>query len=259
VDCRDPRGRDRLLEYRGFTTEDELEALWSERGDDYFLRERAEDIAWHTEAIANHQDPASRWCWCATASSPASPTPRRSSSTRPSISVPSRAPVRSLEQLDLSVHDARIYHGSDGMSLDTYYVLDAADGLSRTRNACAYHRYLERTLGRSAEPGYRAAPDTAARALVPRGNRNQHAPTSSQNVSVLEVVSLDRPGCWRVSARSSWSTAGHVQAAKIQTLGERVEDVFFITDTQRQPIATGDRQAIDPGAIRDKLDPREAA
>ena len=41
-----------LLEYRGFL-EEELAELWSSRGDDYFLRERAEDIAWHTESIAD--------------------------------------------------------------------------------------------------------------------------------------------------------------------------------------------------------------
>jgi len=34
-----------LLEYRGFTDE-ELDELWLERGEDYFLRERTEDIAW---------------------------------------------------------------------------------------------------------------------------------------------------------------------------------------------------------------------
>ena len=41
------------LEYRGFLSE-ELDDLWATLGDDYFLRERADDIAWHTEAIADH-------------------------------------------------------------------------------------------------------------------------------------------------------------------------------------------------------------
>ena len=44
-----------ILEYRGFTL-DELKDLWRERGEDYFLRERPEDIAWHTEAIDGHHD-----------------------------------------------------------------------------------------------------------------------------------------------------------------------------------------------------------
>ena len=47
------RAATEALEYRGFLAE-ELAALWISRGDDYFVRERAEDIAWHTEAIADH-------------------------------------------------------------------------------------------------------------------------------------------------------------------------------------------------------------
>ena len=41
-----------LLEFRGFL-DDELAEIWAARGHDYFLRERPEDIAWHTEAIAD--------------------------------------------------------------------------------------------------------------------------------------------------------------------------------------------------------------
>src|SRR5690606_32483433 len=44
-----------ILEGRGFTSE-ELDELWEYRGDDYFVRENAQDIAWHTEAIASHLD-----------------------------------------------------------------------------------------------------------------------------------------------------------------------------------------------------------
>ena len=33
--------------------DDELSDIWANRGDDYFLRERPEDVAWHTEAIAD--------------------------------------------------------------------------------------------------------------------------------------------------------------------------------------------------------------
>ena len=46
-----------ILEGRGFTPE-ELEELWRGRTEDYFLRERIEDIAWHTEAIASHHNRA---------------------------------------------------------------------------------------------------------------------------------------------------------------------------------------------------------
>ena len=69
-----------LLEDRGFTPE-ELDDLWRERGEDYFLRERAEDIAWHTEAIAGHHDKDKPLVLVRNTPNPVSPIPPRYSST----------------------------------------------------------------------------------------------------------------------------------------------------------------------------------
>jgi [protein-PII] uridylyltransferase len=166
-----------------------------------------------------------------------------------------------LEKLDLSIHDARIYHGSDGMSLDTYFVLDASGrAIENPERLRHITDFLERGLSSD-----RLNAGIVPR-LTPRRVRSFHVATetsmrtdSSSNVSVLEVVSLDRPG---LLARVGEVFVEHgviVQAAKIQTLGERVEDIFFITDTDHQPITDADRQSLIQRAIRDKLDPREAA
>jgi [protein-PII] uridylyltransferase len=50
-----------------------------------------------------------------------------------------------------------------------------------------------------------------------------------------------------------------LQAAKIQTLGERVEDVFFITDSEQQPITDPELCAAIQHAIREQLDEQAAA
>ena len=50
-----------------------------------------------------------------------------------------------------------------------------------------------------------------------------------------------------------------LQAAKIQTLGERVEDVFFITDSEQQPITDPELCAAIQRAIREQLDEQAAA
>ena len=39
---------------------DEVLRLWDDLGDEYFLREIAEDILWHTEAILIHQQRTAR-------------------------------------------------------------------------------------------------------------------------------------------------------------------------------------------------------
>ena len=35
----------------------EIEALWANIGDEYFLRETPRDISWHTEALLDREDP----------------------------------------------------------------------------------------------------------------------------------------------------------------------------------------------------------
>ena len=57
-----------------------------------------------------------------------------------------------------------------------------------------------------------------------------------KNVSVLEVSTPDRPGLLARLGKIFVSFNIELQAAKIQTLGERVEDVFFITDDKQQAI-----------------------
>ena len=109
------------LEYRGFTIE-EIEELWQERGEDYFLREKAEDIGLGTpEAIAGHHDKSTPLV--AIRSSLDSNV---ANTTQIFIHARSHAQLFSricaqLEQLDLSIHDARIYNANDGMTLDTFF------------------------------------------------------------------------------------------------------------------------------------------
>jgi [protein-PII] uridylyltransferase len=50
-----------------------------------------------------------------------------------------------------------------------------------------------------------------------------------------------------------------LQAAKIQTLGERVDDVFFITDSNQQPITDPELCAALEKAICDELDEQAKA
>lgn len=250
----------KLLEYRGFTGE-ELGALWQDRDEDYFLRERAEDIAWHTEAIAGHQDLESTLVVVRNSVESIVANTTQIFVYAPfDIGTFSRT-CSQLEQLNLSIHDARIYHGSDGMSLDTYYVLDSSgDPIIDPDRLEHIGRFLGNAL----------TPDKEMGAIVPRltprrvrsfrvTTETSFAYDEARNVSVLEVVSLDRPGLLARIGEVFVDFGLICQAAKIQTLGERVEDVFFITDTKLQPIH--DEQLAEKicAAIGDKLDAQEAA
>ena len=56
-------------------------------------------------------------------------------------------------------------------------------------------------------------------------------------VTVLEITAPDRPGLLARIGKIFLDFDLSLQNAKIATLGERVEDVFFITDAHNQPLA----------------------
>ncbi|MNT58413.1 Bifunctional uridylyltransferase/uridylyl-removing enzyme [compost metagenome] len=56
-------------------------------------------------------------------------------------------------------------------------------------------------------------------------------------VTVLELSAPDRPGLLARIGRIFLEFDLSLQNAKIATLGERVEDVFFITDADNHPLS----------------------
>ena len=250
-----------LLEGRGFEPED-LEELWRDRGDDYFLRERAEDIAWHTEAVAGHRDREQALVLIRSETDSTV-----GNTTQIFIHARSRAQLFSricaeMEQLDLNIHDARIYNDNEGMSLDTFFVL-GSDGSPISEDAARLkHIAAHLTEALSGEP-------RDLEIIQRRTTRQQKSfsiPTETsmsvdetKNVSVLEISSPDRPGLLARIGRIFVDFNLDLQAAKIQTLGERVEDVFFITDEHQQPINDPELVAAIQRAICYELDEQAAA
>ena len=234
-----------LLEFRGFL-DDELTDIWAARGDDYFLRERPEDVAWHTEAIADFDG----------GSQPLVLIKQSSESliaNATQIFVHSHAAdnvfskvCSALELLDLSINDARIYVGSDGATLDTFFVL-RADG-SPIDSAPETLRLIERSI-------ISALTSSTASQSNQRMNRTLRSflsPTEvtfiedrNRNLTIMELSSPDRPGLLARVGHIMADNQISIQGAKIQTLGERVEDVFFLTTPE------GDRLADD--AVCDRL------
>ena len=56
-------------------------------------------------------------------------------------------------------------------------------------------------------------------------------------MTILEVIAPDRPGLLARIGRIFLDFDLSLQNAKIATLGERVEDVFFVTDANNQPLS----------------------
>ncbi|MGJ8686789.1 MAG: [protein-PII] uridylyltransferase [Spongiibacteraceae bacterium] len=225
------------LENYGFT-EEETRNLWANITDDYFIREQADDIVWHTKAIAQRSGPGSSVILVKEGG-----LLDHEGATQIFIHTLARPTLftvlaAAMEQLNLNIQDARIYNSGTGYTLDTFYVLDAngesiGDNQERIQQIIQFLRdYLE-------------SPDRfpeLVNRLTPRQMRLFSTPTRTsfstdlKGHTVLEVITPDRPGLLAKIANVFNQHGIILQNAKITTLGERVEDVFSITDEDHKPI-----------------------
>lgn len=243
-----------LLEYRGFL-EDELDEFWEMRGEDYFLRERPEDIAWHTEAIADHLDKDEPLVLVRqSVDSPIANATQIFVHAKNNPKLFARI-CAEIELMELSINDARIYLGTDDCTLDTFFVLNA-DG-----TAVAQDEQILEGIRLTLQNALEAGKDRIVKRRTPRQLKSFVLPTETnftqdpdRGWTILEVATPDRPG---LLARIGSVFVEHniaLQAAKIQTLGERVEDVFFITDDHGKAIADKLQLSALSGAIAEALD-----
>ncbi len=249
------------LENLGFT-EEEIHEVWAKTGEDYFLREKVDDIVWHTEAISQHDD-ADTPCVLL------KETSDLDFEGATQIFIHARhqdtlfALVASgLEQLDLNIQDARIYNSGTGFTLDTFYVLDnngqpIGDNAERIETIKSFlTEHIKQTTDYI---------DFMQR-RTPRKMRLFSVPTqttlttdASGSYSILEVMTPDRPGLLARIGKIFFDFNIQLQNAKIATLGERVEDVFYITDQHQQPIEDPDLCSAIQAAICKELDEKAAA
>jgi len=225
---------------RGGTDPDDAEQLWSQLGDDYFLRHTATDVAWHTDAILQHPNDGGPLVLM-------KETTQREfeGGTQIFIYAPDQhdffaVTVAAMSQLNLNIHDARIITSTSQFTLDTYVVLDA-DGGSIGNNPARIQQIREGLIEALKNPDDYP---TIIQRRVPRQLKHfAFAPQvtihndAQRPVTILELTAPDRPGLLARIGRIFLEYDLSLQNAKIATLGERVEDVFFVTDANNQPLS----------------------
>jgi [protein-PII] uridylyltransferase len=226
-------GARRLLEDRGLRRE-QIEAVWTRIEDEHFLRHSSAEIAWQTQAIAE---------------TPAEDLPLVRVDTLAARGTTVFVYTRDVDylfglttgmlaRLGLNILDARIGATCDGYTLDTYVVMEGngAPIVEATRFdeiRIALRRAISDPNVSSVEVGRR----------LPRQLKHFNTPTQiffsqdeDRRRTLVEVVTGDRPGLLSTIGAVFKDQGILVEAAKIGTIGERAEDVFFVTDTQHKPL-----------------------
>jgi [protein-PII] uridylyltransferase len=210
--------------------------VWSSFTDTYFLRHTPQEIAWHTTLLASRE----RWDEDSLVS--VSPqTERGGTSIFIYTSQRQHSFARTtavLDQMGLNIVDARITPATNGFSLDTYLVLEDS---GRTITDVTRIHEIESSLWRSLQQPPGAALSVTRRA--PRQVRMFSTPTqitlnpdTRRNRTILELVAGDRPGLLSEVGKVFVAEKVYVHGARIMTVGERAEDVFYVSDGHGQPL-----------------------
>lgn len=233
-----------LLKRDGYTDK-AIERVWLPLSEAYFLRHTADEIAWHTTLLAERDS---------FDEDPVVSVRQETGRGGTAIFVFSRRKINSfarttaiLDQMGLTVLDARITLTQNDFSVETYLVLENNGGAIVDRGRM--HEIRQGLLKQLSDETH--TPTVTRRA--PRQTRLFATPTQisfsqdpNHTRTVLELVAADRPGLLSDVGKVFVQHQLQLHGARIVTVGERAEDVFYISDTQDQPL---DRQRCDAIAV----------
>jgi [protein-PII] uridylyltransferase len=233
-------------------------SVWSRLTDDYFLRHTPAEIAWHTRLIAE-REPGDTSPLVAVRE-----TPERGGNAVLTF-MPHRQQNFSrttalLDQMGLNILDARITPLDGGLSLDTYLVLE--DNGAPVADRHRAHE-IEQQLWRILQSDDAKWPVVTRRA--PRQVRMFSTPTqitftedTVRQRTVLELIAGDRPGLLSEVGKVLLAERVDVVTARIMTIGERAEDVFYVTDDQGRQLPEETRLRLEEH-LHASLDLRDTA
>jgi len=206
--------------------------LWDTLDVGYFMRHDADEIAWHTRHLARHVGTGQTLVRA-----------RRSPAgegLQVLVYTPDQADVFAricgyFDQGGFSILDARVHTARNGYALDTFQVV-APDVTEHHREICSM---LEVELARAITCGGDLPEPSRGRLSrrvknFPVMPRVSLKPDDKAQRWLLSITASDQTGLLYKIARVLAQHRINLQLAKINTLGERVDDVFLVDGPELQ-------------------------
>jgi [protein-PII] uridylyltransferase len=212
-----------------------LEAIWQNFSHEYYLRFRPAEIAWHTQMLA---DSEADQPIIVSINSGISPANTLVTVYAPKDLYSFARTTAVLDDFGLDIVDARIVPLANDNSIDTFSVL-GSDGkrIDDQRTIERVEAQILQALQAADSDDFvvsRRATRIAKAFNVPVDIDFSMDETNGR--TVVEIVAGDRPGLLSRIGEVFEQQGVFIQAAKISTIGERAEDVFFITTSQWRPL-----------------------
>ena len=226
-----------------------IQDSWRHLSDDYFLRYSADEIAWHTIAIAASAE----------ADLPLvllRPETQRGSAeifvyTKNETGLFSIC-TASIDQLGLTILDARIITTDDQYVLNSFQVLEqsgeAINDVYQEIQICSSLRQNLLNKAVVKTPTNIHKQSRQARHF-PIETRITFLDDPKNHHTILELITTDRAGLLSTIGQAFSELEIQLHNAKITTIGSRAEDMFYISDQLGQPLEDETRKH----QLRDKI------
>ncbi len=224
--------------------DEQIDSVWRLFNDTYFLRHRSDETVWHTEWLADSDISSDvglldvRRQHGGDGVEAVLYTPRRHHTFAHATAV--------LDELGMTIVDARIVPLENGYSLDTFIFMETDRDIDIDDSRMTkIRRSLTRVLT--------ASDDNIVKVTrsAPRQVRMFTTKTSvgfgrdrAQGRTVMEIVAGDRPGLLSKVGQVFINQGIDIENAKIMTIGERAEDVFYISDESGAPLDAAARERL---------------
>jgi len=216
--------------------DDTVASVWERVTEDYFLRYKPYEIAWHTELLAN-ADPQSAHGFVDVRKQENGDgleavlyTPRHKRTFALTTAF--------LAELGMTIVDARIVPLTAPFSIDTYIFMEAdrkvevdAARLGKIRRA------LNRVLTVKDDSPVRVTRRASRQVrMFPTRTQILFTQDDARRRTIMEIIAADRPGLLSKVGQTFVDLDINIDTAKILTIGERAEDVFYIMDTDGEAL-----------------------
>lgn len=250
----------RLLSESGISAE-RIDEAWRLLNDNYFLRHRTDEIVWHTKWLADSDTDSEiglvdvRRNLNGDGVEAVLYTPRSQRTFAHAAAA--------LDELGMTIMDARVVPIENGYSLDTFIFMELDNRMDIDESRMNKIRHsLTRVLSSS--------DDSVAKVTRPAPRQVRMFTTktkvdfnqdTTRGLTVMELVAADRPGLLSKVGKVFVDEGIDIDAAKIMTIGERAEDVFYITTESGAPLDDAAKQSLRAAlmATIDESDAAEAA
>jgi len=231
-----------------------IDKVWQLLNDAYFLRYRSDEIVWHTEWLADSDTESDiglidvRRQTDGDGVAAILYTPRTKRTFAHATAV--------LDELGMTIVDARVVPIESGYSLDTFIFMELdkhieidESRMNKVRRSLT--RVLTATDERVANVTRSAPRQVRMFETRTRVNFNQN---TTNGRTVMELVTADRPGLLSKVGHVFVEQCLDIENVKIMTIGERAEDVFYISDRFGAPLDDKAQKHLREEIIR-TLDP----